>query len=819
MREEVHQALRRWARRPALAAGIIVMLALGIGATTALVSILRAVVWPTQPWPQPDRLVLIHAVRVDQRANPAYEGRWNRAPISWASWRDLERTSAFEGVGVWMSEQQILGHSRRDLAQVLVVSSSFFSVLGMRPAMGRLFNASEDESPSDGVLVSHEAWQRRFGGASGVLDDTVVLAANHPGSQPFTRDVVGILPPGFRFLGESPEFVLPIGALAHAGSFETNRFLRAVGRLRPGVSIDQAVVEATPFVTRSEPPDRRGARVVSIAEDQFGSTTRPLWLMLAGAGLLLAIACSNVAGFLLVDAGRRRGETVVRVALGATPAMLMRQRAAEQLLLAVTASGVGVLLASWLTPLLVAIGPAVLQSAASITVEYQVAGGSLVLGLVTVGLFGLAPTLALLKEGVEIRTAAVRVATRPGFRWHRTLVAGQIALAFVLLVTATLFADVVLGLQSTPLGFNPAGLSVVTIKQTRTPPRPAITGAIKVTPDDPNGRLAMMRLRSSSWMHTAGVLSELTALPGVVSSAAVSAAPFTRPAPSVQVRDATRSTNDAIAAQYHVVSHRYLATMGIRLLRGRDFDPSDQNNPAVRPVMVSSELERLAFGGDAVGKALVWDDFEYPVVGVIDNVKQLGASEVGLAAFYGLEYTAGSVDALLVRSRDESPDILPAIRRVIDQYDPHMLVTSTSAMTELVAASMTGERFRAVLSGAFAVVAFLLAAIGLFGLVGHLVAERQREIGVRIALGASPADVRGLVLRDACVILGGGFVIGLPAAYGAASVVRSLFDGVPITDASPVLVAAVALSFAAVAAVIGPMIRATRVDPVHTLKE
>ncbi len=319
----------RLRQRPVATTAILVLSA-GIAITTALLSVVQAVLLQDPPWPDADRLVMIHAVDFSARRNPGAARTWNRAPISWSSWRDLQGSQAFGDVGVWMPTQQIIGDDRAEFVSVFYTSSSFFHVLGVRPYAGRLFGSSEDQGMPDSALISYEMWLRRFGGRPDTLGSTISMTSTlRSGTE--RKVIVGILPAGFAFQGQRPEVMLPIGLMSFNGSFEQNEFLRAVGRLASGVTLPKATAVAEPLVRRLAAPDLRSVRLVPLTEDQFGAVAMPLWLLAAAAMSLLAISCSCVAGLLLADGSARRTEIAIRVSLGATRPQIFAQLFSEVL--------------------------------------------------------------------------------------------------------------------------------------------------------------------------------------------------------------------------------------------------------------------------------------------------------------------------------------------------------------------------------------------------------------------------------------------------------------------------------------------------------
>jgi len=806
MRSVLRQAIRRYIRRPALAGTVVTVLALGIGATASMFSVVDAVLLWRAPWPTADRLVIVHAVLPDQRTNPALSSTWNRAPLSWASWRDMEASSAFSAVGVWMPSQHVfLGNGAPQTVPVFHSSSSFFSVLGVVPRLGRLFTPAEDKETSDSVIVSYTAWQTLLGGRPDIVGQAVSLATMHS-SPAVTRTIVGVLPEGFEFQGSAPDFVLPMGLMLHNGSFESNRFLRAVGLLSPGISIEQALAISEPLVRRDEAPSRRSVRILSLTSDRFGTVARPLWLMFAGTGLLLAIACSNVAGLLLVDARAREGEVRLRFALGASKRNLWQQLLVEYSILALVASAVGVLLAYWFTPILVSVAPIEIRGVETIAVNRSVVAWSVCTGSLSTLFFGAIPALRLAVGPAD--THASRVTTERG---HRFIVGGQLAVAYVLVVCGAIFGQTMLHLQSTKLGFDPDGLAVVSIRLTR-PPAPPIQS---VGPP-PTGAVATHQDLNSSWAHSEGLAERLAALPGVIGAAGVSAAPFTVTAPVATLAD-PEGRVDPQTLQWRDVTSDFFKTMGIPIVAGRGFIPSDRAIGTPYWAIVSLEQERR-LGGNAVGKRFTWAGYPLEIVGVVGDIQQRKASDTELPALYFLNLRADRIGYFLIRTSVDPRSLSASVRNAVDDFDSSIQVTTTSAMTDLVADSMADERFRGLLSTVLASVALVLASVGLFGLTSYAVANRRQEIAIRTALGARSVDIRRLVLRDAALTVTFGLGAGLPISYAVALITRSMLFGVPLVPVGALLLAVVGLCVAAAMAVAVPILRAAHIDAAKLLR-
>ena len=478
-----------------------------------------------------------------------------------------------------------------------------------------------------------------------------------------------------------------------------------------------------------------------------------------------------------------------------------------------TAAVSGLVLAAWLTPVLVAMGPVRLPGLEDVGINLRVAGFAMGLGLLTTLAFGLGPAAVLVSTRAAETLSDGGWNATPGGRFrHRAMIAAQVGLTLVLLVAASLFGETMFRLRSQPLGFDPAGLAVVHLRFTQRPDwwrsPPALSRA--GVEQDVQDRRALL--------YTTGLIERLSALPGVIAAAGMEMAPFGGEWRILNVRAPGRSEDEEQSVQLHLVTEGYFQTMGLPVLQGRSFEPSDLESTAVVAV-VSQEFERRVLDGAAIGRQFMTRSTTYRVIGVVPNAKQREFYEEGLATFYAVPRGVGAIRNLMVRMSGDTVELIPLVRQTIQDYDSNLVITSTTMMEEVLAASLEEERFRAVLSAVFGGVALVLAATGLFGLAARNVAERRREIGVRMALGARPHDVRVLVLRDAWMTLGLGLMAGLPAAYGASQVMRSLLFGVSPTAPHVFLGAMGVLATVALVATLLPAQRASRIDPMLALRE
>jgi predicted permease len=792
MRHDLRLAVRRWTSRPVLAATAILILAIGIGATTSIFSIVDAVLLRPLPWKGADRLATLYVERPEWRANPVLANSWNTGNISWTILEDVQqRSNAFEAFGAWRSDRPTLNGNENELVRTLQMTSSVLPMLGISPVRGRFFTPEEDVASTDYVLLSHKAWQRRFGGRDDILGHTVSLNETR-------LSIIGVLPPGFRFgITDPVDFVLPMGRVPERDRNEGNHFINAVGRLAPGVSIDQARQKADPWVAGTEGLDKKRARITPFDEDRRAESRRPLLLLLAGAALLLVIAASNVAALLLGDATSRRQEIAVRAALGGARWQVARQLFSEGLLLAVAAATSGLVIALILTPVLVSMAPEALPAFGVIGIDARVFAFAIGLTMMTLLFFGVAPSLMM--SSADPADAMREGGRDPGARrtrGYRWIVACQVALTTVLLVGAGLLVETVRQKVSQPLGFDGDRLAVTNL---RLPPVPGATGV---------QRAARMR----------ALVDRVSSIAGVESAAAASAAPFSGSAGSSGFQIPGKTFPGPVSANRHIVTEQYFQTLGMAVLKGRVFDDTDQ--PGAHAAVITDEFERVHYDGDALGKRFILNGDEHSIVGVVRAAKYRRYTDDPLISFYALsrQLPPWPTPTIIVRASGDSESLLPAIRRAILEVEPQVSFVTLETMSAMTRRSVAEEGYRARLAVAFGVLAVVLSATGLYGIVARSVSDRRREMGVRLALGAAPSAVRGLVFRQALTVVGVGLVVGVPSAIVAAQSLKAVLYGV--TPPSPVVIAGAlaAIGIAAAVAALGPALRAGRVDPVKALR-
>jgi putative ABC transport system permease protein len=800
---DVRHAARRWAARPGLAITVVLTLGLGIGATTAIFSVVDGVLLRPLPWREPDRLVSAYIVREPWRTDPALSASWNQGFLSWPNFRDLQKQEAFDSVAAWRRTRLVALWETGDVAQAMNVTSNFLATLGTGPYLGRMFTTAEDDIASDSILISYETWQRRFGGVASIIGHQTRL-------DDVPRTIVGVLAPGFRFEGEPPEFLLPFGLLT-AGERSNNYGYRVVARLAQGVTLDQAASRAASVLDGGQGRDQRTSRLATIPDDHLGSARAPLYMLFGASVLLLLIACANVAGLLLGEAGTRRHEVAVRRALGAAQWHVARQMLTESALLGAAGGIAGVIAAWWFTPVLVSLAPARLPRIDLVAVDARVLVFAVIVSAVMTILCGAAPSLTGASIPAIDALRSGRGLARFRSRSQRVIVSCQVALAVVLLAGAALLGETLVQVTSQPVGFDEHGLLAV-------------------------GVVPRQRLVITDMIRRAEVQSELLAriraLPAVESAASTASPPFGTSYGSNSIEVSERP-GESFSAQRHVVSDGFFATMGMRMLRGREFELLDASRKIVEPArpgqessdslgvaIVSKEFERRYLGGNATGRRIRFNRMWLDVIGVAPDAKSLQYTDEAAPAFYlySTQMPYIVVSQYVVRASGDPLALAPALRQVVTAGDSRLAITYVDTMRTMMARTVANERYRATLSSAFGGAALVLAAIGLFGLLTRAVNERRREIGVRMAVGARPGDVVRLVMREGGWLVASGLLVGVPASLASAQLIRSQLYGVGPSDPHIFVLVSAVLGTVACGAMLLPAIRASRVDPISTLR-
>jgi len=800
MLADLRYALRQLARSPGFTVVAVLTLALGAGTNSLLFSVIHAVLLRPLNYPDPDRIVSIALVprgktlvRMDAQATDWAYFEWRDESRSFAELAAYRTTGAFLAEGI-----------AREVVSGAEVTPRFFPLLGFQPVLGRTFTAEEQEPTGPLVmLLSYGLWQKRFGGDPGIVGRSLVTEGT-----PVT--IVGVLPASFDF-PSGAKFWRPLRLpMSHGKTWLISSGVHVVGRLAAGVSITQARTELTGLLprVRMQPPQLRDAAVdvVSLHERLYGST-RPLLLILLGAvGFVLLIACANVASLLVARAAARQREFAIRAALGAGRLRLVRQLLAESVVLAALGAAAGLLVPVLGLRLFMHAAPFGVLQAVEVHLDAAVLAFTTGVALLTGIAFGVAPAVAAsrpqlvegLKSGGGQTGAPVHRA-----RIRESLVVAELAAALILMMGAGLLARSLLQLLAIDPGFRPEHIVGV----------------------------SMGRLANSAFLQGHGrsgfyevLLKRLGALPGVGSVAIADGLPLRGFGSSgaVRVDDDPWVTDGGRDAALSAVSADYFKTLGVAVIAGRDFTAADRlDAPRAAIVNVSFAREFLR-GADPVGHQIQLGgatEARWTIVGEVKDIQQIGWDvPAGPQVFVPAPQAGYTPASIAIRTKVDPTGLVETIRRTIQQVDPEQPAARVFTLESELARSAAPRRDNAILLGAFAGVALVLAAVGLAGVIAYLVAHRTHEIGVRVALGAGRGDVLRLVVGEGARLVVLGTVIGVIAAGALTRVLRSLLFGVTATDAVTFLVVPLLLAAVALGAAVVPARRATKVDPMVALR-
>ncbi len=795
---DLRYGARMLLKNPGFTLIVLLTLALGIGANTAIFSVVNAVMLRQLPFTGADRLVRLN------ESNP--ERGWPTFSASHPNFLDWRtRNQTFEALAATSGASFNLKAGQDvEVVRGAVITADFLPVLGVSPVLGRNFLPEEDRPGGNTrvALITHGFWQRRFGGDPSVVGKTLTINDN-----PFT--VVGVLPESFNW-GTRNELFAPL-APDPARSRGDHRLL-VIGRMKPSVTLERALADLNTIaqqLAQQYPESNKGWSVTGqkffdwIVPEQ----SRRALLVFAGAVIfVLLIACSNVANLLLARAAARQKELAIRVALGAGRARIIRQLLAEALLLALVAGGLGLLIAVWTVEALKTMNPTTLPRLDELSVDGRVLAFSLLISLVTGVLFGLFPALQASRPDLN---ETLKEGGRSGGgasgrqRVRGALVIAEVALSVALLIGAGLLLRSFAKLQDVKPGFEPGNLLTLRISLPRN----------------------RYRENAECWNFYTRLLQETKALPGVQDVALTSLVPLGGGGTAGQVEIPGKPTapdGSLPSSAWRIISPGYLRTLGIPL-RGRDFDERDTAES--QPVTIISEdmARRYWPGEDPIGKPVVLRSLgnkTFTIIGVAGDVRSSGLdNEPGPVAYAPTAIAATwATFQLVVRTRTEPMAQTPAVRAILRSIDANVPVYDIQTIEQLLYDSLGSRRFNMFLLGSFAAVALLLASVGLFGVMAYLVSQRTHEIGVRLALGARPRDVFRLVIGRGMLLTLIGAGVGLVAAFGLARFLETLLFQVRPTDALVFTVAPVVLLVVALLACYIPARRAMKVDPMVALR-
>jgi putative ABC transport system permease protein len=805
--QDVRFALRLLARTPVLTTAVVATLALGIGVASAIFSLVNAVVLRPLRYEQPDRLVQLF----ESGPRSGGEADW----VSFPNFRDWQQVGGVFGdmAAYRYAMITLTGAGGAESLVGLETTDRLFDLLGVSPMLGRTFLPGEDAPSRRHVaVISHAVWQRRFAGDPNVIGSSVTINEE-------SYAIVGVMPAWFRFPHNVPgDTAVPIdlwvpirphGDLEDRGSHN----FWSVARLLPGVSLEQARAAMTGLannLARQYPATNQdlGVTVLPLKDYVAGTHRHALLVLLGAVGLVLLLTCANIAGLLLSRAEGRTREMAMRQALGASRGRLVRQTLTESLVLALAGAAVGFVVAEIGVRLLVRLAPANIPRLEQTTVDRDVLVFTVVVSVCVGIVFGLAPALLGWRENVHdaLKQAGARVsAPSTSHRIRQALVGGQLAMAVMLLIGAGLLVRSFVRVTSLDLGFRPP--RVLT----------AFVGLSEARYDSP--------ARQAAFFEEA--VRRIRAMPGVVAAGVSNTIPLTgvNDQGGVTIEgNTTPPGEDGPVGNRPRVSARYFDAMGIRLLEGRLFDERDRHDSA--PVAIVSELAaRTHWPDGALGKRLAteWVDGRplwREVIGLVQSTRHFGLEAPQKPEFYRPHVQVPSpYMQLVVRTERDPAAMMPAVRKAIAAIDPEQAVRAPQTMEQLLTTSGARRRFQMALVAAFAALALLLAAIGVYAVMSQMVSQRKREIGIRVALGARPAEVVALVLRNGLGLTLAGTAVGLLGAIGLSQVLTHLLYGVsPLDLATYVGVTAMLIFVAGVAAYL-PSRSAGKVDPLVILRD
>jgi len=807
--QDIRFGLRMLLKSPSISIVATIALALGIGANTAIFSVVNAVLLRPLPFPNPDSLVSVF--ETDQQRG------YNRGSHSYPNFFDLrDQNTVFERVASYYSGDFIMtGSGEPARVQGAVVTADLFPLLGVGPLHGRTFSAEEDKPSTGGrvVILSQQLFARRFNSDTNILNKTITLAG-----RPYT--VVGVMPATFEFpiqndpvdlwttIAEDAEGKTPVTDQRGA------HFLRVIGRLKPGVAEEQAQAEVKAIAARLEQqyPDQntnKSLRVESALSAMVGDVRPALLILLGAVACVLLIACANVANLLLARATSRHKEMAIRAALGASRMRVIRQLLTESVLLSLAGGAAGLLLAVWWSDLLIALGKEDIPRAVEVAIDWRVLGFTAGVSVLTGLIFGLVPAFHSSKSELVDSLKEGGRGTGEGARRNPVrsmLVVTELAIAVVLLVCAALLIQSLWRLQRVPSGLQPQnvmtfGLALPEIKYNY-------------------AKQSQFYIDLKRRLETA---------PGVKSASAIYPLPLSdeRFSISFQIEGRPVPEKDEPSGDFFTTGTDYFRTMGIPILKGRDFDHNDRHGST--PVIIITEtFARQYFSNeDPIGKrihpgvsSIEGDESTMrEIVGVVGDVRNRGLSTDPRPAFYVPQTQIPFSQMVVVVKTDNEPrSVISGATKDVASMDADLPLFGVKTMEEYMSASVAAPRFNTTLLSIFAGVALVLTIVGLYGVMSYSVAQRTNEIGIRLALGAQGRDVLMMIVKQGSKLILIGLAIGLLSAFALTRLVESLLFGVKAKDPLTFAVVAMLLAIVALLACYVPAWRATKVDPMEALR-
>lgn len=797
LRQDLKYAARTLADARGFTLTAVLVVALGVGANTAVFSLVDQVMIRPLPFAEPGRLVKLWEI------HPGYS-RLELSPANYRDWKAMSHS--FESMAAFTAvSHNLVGQGEPERVETEHVSAGLFPLLGAQPLMGRLFTAEEDQPDAPRTLVlGYGLWQAAFGGDPGVIGRNVLLDDT-------SYAVIGIMPADFHFPDSEAELWMPLRLAESDFQDRNDNYLQAIGRLRRGVSLgqaraDMAVVSAQLERRYPRENERTGANVIAL-RDEVSQQSRLLLVVLAGAAVcVLLIACTNLAGLLLARALARRKELAVRAAMGAGCERLMRQLITESLILAALGGGLGVLLCRMALPLLVRLVPATLPIARTPVLDLRILLFAAALTGITGIAFGLVPAVRVSRNaGFDDLREGARSGGARKERLRAMLVTAEVAVTLMLMVGSGLLIRALWRIQAVDPGFRSDG--VLTLRTWL--PWPRYQAAAQ---------------RAAFYNR---VLEEVRQLPGVRNAAYISFLPMTMTGGiwPVSVNGDTRERTAAHTASLRFVTPGLFDTLGIPVLLGRNVEESDTVDRPFVAVVSESFVRRYWPGRDPLGRHFEMGLHDRMVVGVVGDIRVRGLERESEPQVY-LPYRQVPDGWLIyyppkdlaVHSSGNPWSLAPAVRRIVRQADPRQPVSDVRLLSDIVAAQTAPRVTQLRVLGAFAAIAFLLAAVGIHGLLAFAVSQRTREIGVRVALGAGPAAILRMVVAQGLWSAGVGIAGGAALGFVAGQVLKTLLAGVRPADPATFLAAGGLCLIMTLAGCLAPALRALRVDPTTAMR-
>ena len=804
---DIRYAVRMLLKSPAFAGVALLSIAIGIGANTTVFSVINAVLLKSLPYKDPESLVLLWG---DSQAETNLRRHNQVSATDVADFRS--QATVFEDVTTYAGWFPLMsGDGEAERIPAIQVGDGFFKIMKGSPLLGRTFTADEQEDGKDRVIVlGYGLWQRRFGGDKNIVGQTVSL-----NGRPY--NIVGVMSPDFHPL--PPSLVLPEGqfyrpvAEAYDDTQRDSRHLRAIARLKPGVTVAQAQIEVNLIAQRIEQAHPltnkdQGAVIVSITDEITGDI-RPTLLMIFGAVVfVLLVACANVANLLLARASVRYKEVTIRSAIGAGRARLLRQLLTESLVLGIVGGGLGLLLAVWGTRFIAVAGSKINPMFQDIHLDIRCLLFTFIVSILAGLIFGLAPALQISKPNLAESLKEAGRGSGPSASRNRlrsVLVVSEIALTLVLLVSAVLLIRTVIRLRNVDPGFNSRNVLAMNI------------GLPAVKYPKPENVIA--------FNHQ--ITQRIAALPGVTAAGLTSVLPLSDnfDGRSLAVEDRPKPRGQEITVDLYVITPGYLRAMEAPLLKGRAITEQDKNDSPNIALINQTMAARLWPNEDSIGKRIKFpgsDKNPQPwrtIVGVVSDVSQYALDRKSPMQIYlpNAQYPT-STNTIVIKAEHDPSEMISAIRREIVAVDKDQAIFNITTLDQLLGNSILIRKFFMFLLLAFAALAVMLAAVGIYGVMSYMAAQRTHEIGIRVALGAQSRDVLKLIIGNGMVLALIGVTVGLVGSFALTRLMSGLLFGVTTTDALTFVSVPVGLILVALLACYLPARRATKVDPLTALR-